>query len=212
MPVEGPQQFSGKLQDAQRKAGGRHYTGPGLGVPPPWTCPTCGRDWQSDPSNGCPVCIAEAAAERAKAQRETTMTPERTGRLVQHPTTAAPEPATIAAAVSPLVAQRGLAQDRLVDAIAEAVVNKLTSRAADAAVDAAQIREEAFPTKAHEMYATYVGLQLVLQFLNDGAEDPLLPPAAVVLALLRRVEALPELQKYLAAPPSAAPIPEEPQA
>lgn len=216
VPLAGPFQMSDKLAAAQRTAGtGRHYTGPGLGTPPPWTCPTCGRDWQGEPADGCPVCIAAARAARTKIletpafSKEPPMSADRTGRLVQSPPTTTPDPATLAAAVSPLVAQRGLSQDRLADAIAEAVVAKLTGRAAAAAEDDAQIREDAFPTKAAEMYATYVGLQLVLQALHDGATDPLLPSTDTVSALLRRVEALAPLQEYLTQNPTDA---KEPQA
>ena len=49
--LPGPFSLSARLRDAQAIAGtSRHYQGPGLGVPPPWDCPTCGRQWSSDPA------------------------------------------------------------------------------------------------------------------------------------------------------------------
>lgn len=204
--LPGPFSLSARLRDAQAIAGtSRHYQGPGLGVPPPWDCPTCGRQWSSDPANGCAVCIAEF---QRKAE-EILEKPQLIGRQVVEP--AAPTNDNARRAVSPLVESRGLSGDRLADAIAEKVVQRLLEqlpRAGAGAPDGAVF----LPAPA-ELYAILVGLQLVAQGVADGAEDPLLPPQEYIHALIQQVEALPTLQSYLLLPPSApAPVSEEPQA
>lgn len=204
--LPGPFSLSARLRDAQAIAGtSRHYQGPGLGVPPPWDCPTCGRQWSSDPANGCAVCIAEF---QRKAE-EILEKPQLIGRQVVEP--AAPTNDNARRAVSPLVESRGLSGDRLADAIAEKVVERLLEqlpRAGAGAPDGAVF----LPAPA-ELYAILVGLQLVAQGVADGAEDPLLPSWQHIHALIQQVEALPTLQSYLLLPPSApAPVSEEPQA
>ena len=132
--------------------------------------------------------------------------------MVQEPHTAAPTPQMITAAVSPLVAQRGLTQDRLADAVAEAVVEKIKDylQSPDAAT-ARQVVGDILAADAPALYAYFIGLQLVVQALHDGAGDPLLPPTAAVEAQLRQLEASPTLQSYLLTAPGAVPS-EEPQA
>ena len=200
--LPGPFSLSARLRDAQAIAGtSRHYQGPGLGVPPPWDCPTCGRQWSSDPANGCAVCIAEF---QRKAE-EILEKPQLIGRQVVEP--AAPTNDNARRAVSPLVESRGLSGDRLADAIAEKVVQRLQEAAATRADGTV------FLPAPSELYAILVGLQLVAQGVADGAEDPLLPSWQHIHALIQQVEALPTLQSYLLLPPSApAPVSEEPQA
>lgn len=201
--LPGPFSLSARLRDAQAIAGtSRHYQGPGLGVPPPWDCPTCGRQWSSDPANGCAVCIAEFQRKAEEAQVEK---PQLIGRQVVEP--AAPTNDNARRAVSPLVESRGLSGDRLADAIAEKVVQRLQEAAATRADGTV------FLPAPNELYAILVGLQLVAQGVADGAEDPLLPSWQHIHALIQQVEALPTLQSYLLLPPSApAPVSEEPQA
>lgn len=206
--LPGPFSLSARLRDAQAIAGtSRHYQGPGLGAPPPWDCPTCGRQWSSDPANGCAVCIAEFQRKAEEAQVEKPQFV--TGMSVAQPTTAINDNAR--RAVSPLVESRGLSGDRLADAIAEKVVQRLLEqlpRAGAGAPDGAVF----LPAPA-ELYAILVGLQLVAQGVADGAEDPLLPSWQHIHTLIQQVEALPTLQSYLLLPPSApAPVSEEPQA
>lgn len=200
--LPGPFSLSARLRDAQAIAGtSRHYQGPGLGVPPPWDCPTCGRQWSSDPANGCAVCIAEF---QRKAE-EILEKPQLIGRQVVEP--AAPTNDNARRAVSPLVESRGLSGDRLADAIAEKVVQRLQEAAAT------RVDGTVFLPAPSELYAILVGLQLVAQGIADGAEDPLLPSWQHIHALIQQVEALPTLQSYLLLPPSApAPVSEEPQA
>ena len=201
--LPGPFSLSARLRDAQAIAGtSRHYQGPGLGVPPPWDCPTCGRQWSGDPANGCAVCIAEFQRKAEEAQVEK---PQLIGRQVVEP--AAPTNDNARRAVSPLVESRGLSGDRLADAIAEKVVQRLQEAAATRADGTV------FLPAPNELYAILVGLQLVAQGVADGAEDPLLPSWQHIHALIQQVEALPTLQSYLLLPPSApAPVSEEPQA
>ena len=220
--LPGPFSLSARLRDAQAIAGtSRHYQGPGLGVPPPWDCPTCGRQWSSDPANGCAVCIAEFRVKAEQIMNEPALTTttttttgqatraEASGRMVSVP--AAPTADNARRAISPLVESRGLSGDRLADAIAEKVVERLLEqlpRAGAGAPDGAVF----LPAPA-ELYAILVGLQLVAQGVADGAEDPLLLPQEYIHALIQQVEALPTLQSYLLLPPSApAPVSEEPQA
>lgn len=210
--LPGPFSLSARLRDAQAIAGtSRHYQGPGLGVPPPWDCPTCGRQWSSDPANGCAVCIAEfqRKAEEAQVEKPQFVTGMTVGKLATEP--AAPTNDNARRAISPLVESRGLSGDRLADAIAEKVVERLLEqlpRAGAGAPDGA-----VFLPAPSELYAILVGLQLVAQGVADGAEDPLLPSWQHIHALIQQVEALPTLQSYLLLPPSApAPVSEEPQA
>lgn len=204
--LPGPFSLSARLRDAQAIAGtSRHYQGPGLGVPPPWDCPTCGRQWSSDPANGCAVCIAEF---QRKAE-EILEKPQLIGRQVVEP--AAPTNDNARRAVSPLVESRGLSGDRLADAIAEKVVERLLEQLPRTGAGAPD--GTVFLPAPSELYAILVGLQLVAQGVADGAEDPLLPSQEYIHALIQQVEALPTLQSYLLLPPSApAPVSEEPQA
>ena len=211
--LPGPFSLSERIRAAQTIAGTtRHYQGPGLGTPPAWDCATCGRKWESDPSNGCPVCIAEF---RAKTEREAMVNKSEfvSGMTIGRQ---AVEPATndnVRRAVSPLVESRGLSGDRLADAIAEKVVERLLAVLPSAGAGAPD--GAVFLPAPGELYAILVGLQLVAQVMADGADDPLLPAVAQIHALIQQVEALPTLQQYLvgsAYDAPAAPISEEPQA
>lgn len=211
-PQPGPFSVSERLRAAQTIAGtSRHYQGPGLGTPPGWTCPSCERQWTSEPADGCPVCIAEARValahetERKKAE-EILNQPLRTTTTVTGQQT---RTETIGRAVSPLLAGRTFSPE-LADAIADRVVQRLA-----ALVPQTAATEGSILPPPPGLYAILTGLQLVAQAQADGAEDPLLPPIEAVHQLIREVEALPTLQSYLIDPtsaPPAAPIPEEPEA
>lgn len=203
MSQPGPFSVSERLRAAQTIAGtSRHYQGPGLGTPPPWDCPTCGRQWTSDPANGCAVCIA---AFKVKAEEILTKPQFVTGMKVEP---AAPTNDNARRAVSPLLESRGLSGDRLADAIAEKVVERLTQMA-DAQLGK-QVEGAIFLPPPAGIYAIFVGLQLIAQSIADGAVDPLLPPVEAIHQLIREVEALPTLQQYLIDPaaPAAAVVPE----
>lgn len=215
--LPGPFSLSERIRAAQTIAGTtRHYQGPGLGTPPAWDCATCGRKWESDPSNGCPVCIAAFRAKAEQVMNEpmlTTITTtgqatraEASGRMVSAP--AAPTADNARRAVSPLVESRGLSGDRLADAIAEKVVERLLAVLPSAGAPDGAV----FLPAPGELYAILVGLQLVAQVVADGGDDLLLPPVAQIHALIQQVEALPTLQQYLVGSAPAAPISEEPQA
>lgn len=218
--LPGPYSASERLRAAQTIAGTtRHYTGPGLGTPPPWDCPSCGRTWTTEPSNGCAVCIAAFRVTTEETLNEPVLTTtttgqqartEASGRLTIQP--AAPTNENAKRAVSPLLETRGLSGDRLADAIAEKVLERLTHLvgAPPSAPEGA-----VFLPAPSELYAIFIGLQLIAQSVADGAVDPLLPALAHIHALIQQVEALPTLQDYLinpSQPLAAAPIPEEPQA
>lgn len=218
--LPGPYSASERLRAAQTIAGTtRHYTGPGLGTPPPWDCPSCGRTWTTEPANGCAVCIAEfraTAEETLNVPALTTTTTgqqtrtEASGRMDIQP--AAPTSETARRAVSPLLETRGLSGDRLADAIAEKVVQRLSQIIGTPAPEGA-----VFLPAPSELYAIFVGLQLIAQSVADGAADTLLPSLEHIHELIRQVEALPTLQDYLINPSqplaaAPAPIPEEPQA
>lgn len=208
----GPFAASERLRAAQTIAGTtRHYQGPGLGTPPPWDCPSCGRQWSTDPSDGCAVCIAEFR----KTAEEIVSKPQFVTGMKIEP--AAPTNENARRAVSPLVESRGLSGDRLADAIAEKVVERLQQLAQQ---DVGTLQGGTLLPPPAGLYAILVGLQLIAQAVADGAEDPLLPPVEAIHQLIRDVEALPTLQAYLIDPASAeprpipepAPIPEEPEA
>jgi len=212
-PQPGPFSVSERLRAAQTIAGtSRHYQGPGLGTPPGWTCPSCERQWTSEPADGCPVCIAEARValahetERKKAEEilnqplltTTTVTGQQT------------RTETSGRAVSPLLAGHLTSTDMLAEKVADKVMERLAALVPQAAAP-----EGSILPPPPGLYAILVGLQLVAQAQADGAEDPLLPPIEAVHQLIREVEALPTLQSYLIDPtsaPPAAPIPEEPEA
>lgn len=208
----GPYTPSERLRDAQAIAGtARHYTGPGLGTPPPWDCPSCGRTWTSDPSNGCAVCIAEAEKTLKQPTPIETVPVTASGRMGIQP--AAPTSESARRAVSPLLETRGLSGDRLADAIAEKVVERL---AQIIGTQAPPPQGAVFLPAPSELYAIFVGLQLIAQSVADGGADPLLPSLEHLHGLIRQVETLPTLQDYLITPSqplaAPAPIPEEPQA
>jgi len=208
--LPGPYSASERLRAAQTIAGTtRHYRGPGLGTPPAWDCPSCGRTWTSEPANGCAVCIAEF---RTKAEETVTNPIFLSGMSIQP---AAPTNENAKRAVSPLLETRGLSGDRLADAIAEKVVERLLQQLPQAGGGAPE--GAVFLPAPGELYAILVGLQLIAQAVADGAVDPLLPALEQLHTLLQQVEALPTLQDYLINPSqpltaAPAPIPEDPQA
>lgn len=133
---------------------------------------------------------------------------EASGRMVSAP--AAPTADNARRAISPLLETRGLSGDRLADAIAEKVVERLQEAAAR------RVDGTVFLPAPSELYAIFVGLQLIAQSVADGGVDPLLPSLEHIHGLIRQVETLPTLQDYLITPSqplaAPAPIPEEPQA
>lgn len=215
-PQTGPFSVSERLRAAQTIAGtSRHYQGPGLGIPPAWTCASCERQWTSEPADGCPVCVAEArvALDKKKAEEFLEKPIFLTGMRVEP---AAPTNENARRALSPLLAPKSLDMDRLADLVAQRVVAQLSQLAGapPSAPDGA-----VFLPPPAGLYAILIGLQLVAQAQADGAVDPLLPPTEATHQLIHEVEALPTLQQYVLDPgpaPGVAPIPvptpEEPEA
>lgn len=207
--------ISEKTHAAQTAGGGRHYPGRGLGPEPPWRCPSCDREHATPIANGCPPCI-EAATQALRTLSDDQLRALNTAQAVRQAANTLTAP-PIRRALPALVTQAKAATDfeailrKVLDEYAGkgvqvSIVNDHIGVPAATAVDPDDYRA------SNEIYAEYIGLQLILASLDAGAADPLLPSLDVMTKRIAYIEALPRMQEYFLLDPAAAAEPPVPPA
>lgn len=207
--------ISPKTHAAQVIGGGRHYSGRGLGPEPPWHCPGCGREHHTPIAQGCADCLAEAVAQqsaRAQEAARTMHTPPRNQTTPPRPPVGSP----VRRALPAFVEQTKTMTD--FETILRRVLDEYAGRGVQisivndhigvptASIDATAAARPIDPDdhrSSRDLYAEYLGLQMIVVQVQAGGVDPLLPTLDTMVRRIEAIEALPRMQEYFLTDPSA---------
>lgn len=190
-------QISPKTHAAQVIGGGRHYSGRGLGPEPPWHCPGCGTEHHTPIAQGCARCLAEAQAQQAQQFAD------------QHRAqVAAGKPAAPLRRALPAFIEQTKAATEF-----ESILRRVLDEYAGRGVQVTLINDHRNPPDTRpvdpddgratsDLYAEYIGLQLILTGLQAGSTDPLLPSLDSITRRIAYLEAMPRMQEYFLTDPS----------
>ncbi len=210
---DAPTTISAKTHAAQTLSGGRHYAGRGLGPEPPWNCPNCGNEQHTPIADGCRPCLDEAARQLEKAAAGVTGDVKQLAK--EYPMTVATgAPRRAMPAFQPFLTRATqLPPTDLLEQI-DAIVRKALSDQASAGIPSSGSGLNSEPLSctgypdpdalrgASDLYAEYIGIQLILAQLHAGNEDPLLPSLDALTQRIQQLEGLETLQEYLTTDPA----------